>query len=156
MTRTLGTQLRHLIELLDGAVERSYENVDPSYRPRYTPVMRVLMRESESTISAIAVAAGISQPAVTQTVARMTEAGLVEVVASETDARQRIVTLTKQGKRLAPKLEQCWAATALAAKSLEKDMKVPLGAVLEQAIEALEKRSYDERIAAAREKLGGL
>lgn len=154
MTRTLGTQLRHLIELLDSAVERSYENVDPSYRPRYTPVMRVLMQDGVATISEIAQAAGISQPAVTQTVARMTEADLVSVTASETDARQRIVQLTKKGKRLAPRLAQCWEATALAAKSLEADMQVPLGRVLEDAIQALEKQSYDERIATAREALG--
>ncbi|WP_431262506.1 MarR family winged helix-turn-helix transcriptional regulator [Roseateles chitinivorans] len=155
MKRTLGTQLRHLIELLDSAVERSYEHVDASYRPRYTPVMRVLMRENSSTISEIAQAAGISQPAVTQTVSRMMEADLVSVSPSETDARQRIVQLTKKGKRLAPRLAQCWEATALAAKSLEDDMQTPLGAVLEDAIQALEKRSYDERIAAARETLGG-
>lgn len=154
MTRTLGTQLRHLIELLDSAVERSYENLDPSYRPRYTPVMRVLMQDGVATISEIAQAAGISQPAVTQTVARMTEADLVSVTASETDARQRIVQLTKKGKRLAPRLTQCWEATALAARSLEADMQVPLGRVLEDAIQALEKQSYDERIATARVALG--
>ncbi|HEY1394737.1 MarR family winged helix-turn-helix transcriptional regulator [Roseateles sp.] len=154
MTRTLGTQLRHLIELLDSAVERSYENLDPSYRPRYTPVMRVLMQDGVATISEIAQSAGISQPAVTQTVARMTEADLVSVTPSETDARQRIVQLTKKGKRLAPRLTQCWEATALAARSLEADMQVPLGRVLEDAIQALEKQSYDERIATARKALG--
>jgi DNA-binding MarR family transcriptional regulator len=129
--------------------------VDTSYRPRYTPVMRVLMRENSSTISEIAQAAGISQPAVTQTVSRMMEADLVSVSPSETDARQRIVQLTKKGKRLAPKLARCWEATALAARSLEEDLRVPLGAVLEDAIKALEQRSYDERIAAARASLDG-
>ena len=38
----LGTQLRHLIELLDGDVAQTYANAGLDYRPRFTPVMRVL------------------------------------------------------------------------------------------------------------------
>ncbi len=41
--RTLGTLLRHLIELLDGAVEQTYRDAELDYRPRYTPVLRALI-----------------------------------------------------------------------------------------------------------------
>ena len=37
MKSTQGTQLRHLIELLDGAVGAAYEAAGLDYRPRYTP-----------------------------------------------------------------------------------------------------------------------
>ena len=41
----LGTQLRHLLELLDGAVEEAYALAGMRYRPRYTPVMRALIAQ---------------------------------------------------------------------------------------------------------------
>ncbi|MBV8657694.1 MAG: MarR family transcriptional regulator [Burkholderiales bacterium] len=155
MPRTLGTQLRHLIELLDNAVERAYTDIGLNYRPRYTPVMRVLMRKGPSTVGEIAESAGITQPAVTQTVARMAEAGLVAVVPGERDARQRIIQLTPQGQALVPELERCWQATALAARSLDEDLGQPLSAVLEATIEALNRRSFAERIRDARREQSG-
>ena len=42
---TLGTLLRSLIDQLDPAVERAYEGLGLGYRPRFTPVVRIL-RES--------------------------------------------------------------------------------------------------------------
>ena len=71
MKQGLGTQLRHLIELLDGAVEASYVEAGLNYRPRYTPVMRALAANEALTIGEIAAQAGITQPAATQTVAVM-------------------------------------------------------------------------------------
>ncbi|MBV8465728.1 MAG: MarR family transcriptional regulator [Burkholderiales bacterium] len=153
MPRTLGTQLRHLIELLDGAVERAYTDIGLDYRPRYTPVMRILMRQGPATVGEIAEAAAITQPAVTQTVGRMVEAGLVSIEPGSRDARQRIVQLTPKGQALVPELERCWRATAMAAQSLDRDLEHPLGEILEATIRALEGHSFDERIRAARHTL---
>ncbi|MBV8665585.1 MAG: MarR family transcriptional regulator [Burkholderiaceae bacterium] len=153
MPRTLGTLLRHLIELLDSAVERAYTDAGLDYRPRYTPVMRVLIRQGPATIGEIAESAAITQPAVTQTIGRMTEAGLVSIVPGVRDARQRIVQLTPEGQTLVSELERCWRATALAAQSLDQDLALPLGDVLEAAILALEKHPFEERIREARRSL---
>jgi DNA-binding MarR family transcriptional regulator len=151
--RTLGTQLRHLIELLDSAVERAYTDLGLDYRPRYTPVMRVLMRQGSATVGEIAESAAITQPAVTQTISRMAEAGLVSIEPGDRDARQRIIQLTPEGQALVPKLERCWQATAMAAKSLDQDLALQLGDVLEATLMALDKRSFDDRIQQARHTL---
>ena len=108
MTRTLGTQLRHLIELLDGAVARSYDAFDLNYRPRYTPVMRVLIAMESCTIGDIAVAAKVTQPAATQTVAMMLKDGIVQSTPGEQDARQRLISLTERGRAMVPLLQRCW------------------------------------------------
>lgn len=153
MRRTLGTQLRHLIELLDGAVERSYADVGLNYRPRYTPIMRALIDKGAATVSEIADTAAISQPAVTQTIGRMVDAGIVSIETGTRDGRQRIVRLTPAGQGLVPELALCWNATAVAAQSLDRDLEQSLGAVLDAAIAALEQRSYDDRIKEARTEL---
>ncbi|MFC0133521.1 MarR family transcriptional regulator [Massilia eurypsychrophila] len=148
MKRSLGTQLRHLIELLDGAVGAAYEEAGLTYRPRYTPVMRALMQNEPATIGHIATAAGITQPAATQTIALMVKQGLVTTEAGVPDGRQKLIRLSPQGRELLPKLQQCWQATAAAAASLEAECA--LSSTIEAAIEALAARPYGERIRAAR------
>ena len=151
MKQGLGTQLRHLIELLDSAVEDAYVKAQiPGYRPRYTPVMRVLAERQPVTIGEIAEVAGITQPAATQTVALMQKNHLLIIEPGPIDARQRMVSLSEKGRQLLPQLEQCWRATKLAADSLDDDLDVPLSTSLRKAIEALKARPFGDRIHTAR------
>lgn len=153
MKPSLGTQLRHLIELLDGAVAAAYVDAGLAYRPRYTPIMRVLLQQESATIGFIADAAGISQPAATQTIALMIKDGLVAVEASATDGRQKVISLTRQGRELVLPLTVCWRATAAAAASLEAELPSSLAAVLDSAIDALSVKSFGARIREARADL---
>jgi len=151
MKQGLGTQLRHLIELLDGAVEEAYVAADlPDYRPRFTPVMRVLSLRQRVTIGEIAEQAGITQPAATQTVALMQREGLLLVETSAQDARQRVVTLSPKGVALLPRVAACWRATKQAADNLDAELDMPLSQCLAQALAALATRSFGERIREAR------
>ncbi|PTL85029.1 MarR family winged helix-turn-helix transcriptional regulator [Vitiosangium sp. GDMCC 1.1324] len=153
MHRGLGTQLRHLIDLLDGAVGQAYEAEGLPYRPRYTPVIRTLMQREPLTIGQIAEASGITQPAVTQTLALMVKEGLVSSEPGPVDGRQRLIRLTDAGRELLPRLQMHWQATASAAASLDAELPMPLSRILESAIEALEAKSFGERIAEARARL---
>lgn len=153
MKATHGTQLRHLIELLDGAVSAAYDHAGLKYRPRYTPVMRSLMASEPATLGFIAEAAGITQPAATQTIALMRKDGLVSVEAGLEDGRQKLIRLTAQGRALIPALQRCWQATAQASAALEAELPHSLSAVLESTIAALAAKSFDQRIAEARARL---
>ena len=148
---TLGTLLRHLIEKLDGAVEHGYAQSGLDYRPRYTPVVRALMTSGPASIRAISRSAGITHSAVSQTVAQMMERGLVQFEPGD-DARERIVALTARARAMVPKLEQHWQATNAAARMLDTELSVPLSDLLREAIDALERSSFSERIATAAAK----
>lgn len=152
MKQGLGTQLRHLIELLDGAVQQAYAEAGLDYRPRYTPVMRVLAQQRSATIGQLAEIAGITQPAATQTVALMKKEGLLQVAASDDDGRQRVVRLSAKGEAMLPQLQACWKATKQAADSLDAQLAMPLSACLAQAIAVLGQRSFGERIRDAGKK----
>jgi DNA-binding MarR family transcriptional regulator len=145
MRQTLGTQLRHLIELLDGAVARKYADLGISYRPRYTPVLRALIAGKPRTVGEIATAAGITQPAATQTVSLMIKHKLIEEASSD-DGRKKLLQLTKHGVSLLPQLQQAWVATARAAASLDEELPAPLSEVLGAALKALAQKSFEERI----------
>ena len=155
MRRGLGTQLRHLLERLDGAVSDSYEEAGLDYRPRYTPVMRALIELDPSTIGQIAEMAGISQPAATQTVSLMIKDGLVSAQPGKTDARQRMIRLTAKGRNLLPQLQACWQATTAAGDTLDAELPTPLSRVIEHAITALEAKPFGQRIREARNAYPG-
>jgi len=150
MRQGLGTQLRHLIDLLDGAVSAAYEEAGIDYRPRYTPVMRALEGGEPHTVSQIAEAAGITQPAATQTVALMIKEGLLESSPGVRDARQKVVRLSARGQALLPQLHLCWQAARAAADSLDGDMPYPLSDALAAAIAALQQQPFGARIRNAR------
>lgn len=150
MNQGLGTQLRHLVELLDGAVADAYVREGLSYRPRYTPIMRALIASEPHTISEIAKAAGITQPAATQSVALMIRDGLVSSTPGAADARQRAIRLTEAARELLPRLQLCWRATTTAAASFDAELRYPLSQLLTEAITALERVSFAERLAEAR------
>lgn len=144
-TATLGTLLRHLIELLDGAVEQGYRDAGLAYRPRYTPIVRVLKRHGPSSIREIADRAGITHSAASQTVAHMARNGLVDVSTGD-DARERVAALSPAAHEIMPAVERRWQATEATARELEAELGVPLAEVIRNAIRALDRKPFDERI----------
>lgn len=153
MKRTLGTTLRHLIELLDSSVEQVYSDFGLDYKPRFTPIMRMLSKNEFASISELAKEAGITQPAATQTVQAMAKKGLVIISVSKKDSRQKHISLSAKGKAMMGQLEKCWAATAVAAETLDNELQIPLSLIAEEAIEALEKQSFLARIKQAHQQL---
>lgn len=145
---TLGTRLRHLLELLDGAVEQAYTDAGLAYRPRYTPVMRVLIELGGASIRTIAERARVTHSAASQTVAQMVERGLV-TLAPGSDGRERIASLTSAARAIVPALERQWAATNAAARALDDELTHPLIEIVNEAIAALERVPFSARIAAA-------
>jgi DNA-binding MarR family transcriptional regulator len=145
---TLGTLVRHLLEQLDGDLEAVYIASGLEWRPRFTPVLRVLMRHGPASIKVLAQEMGISHSAASQTVAQMAKQRLVALKPG-TDARERIVVLTAKARNMVPALQRQWAATNAAATQLDAELSVPLSAVLSEAIAALNQRPFAARIAAA-------
>jgi DNA-binding MarR family transcriptional regulator len=145
-TRGLGTRLRHLIDLLDGDITAVYRECGLSaYRPRFTPVIRALLALGRAPITAIAAHAGLTHSAVSQTVAEMRRGKLVTSVKGK-DGRVRTIALAPAGERLLPRLEAQWEATNEAAASLDRELTIPLSTIVDEAIAALERQPFRERV----------
>jgi DNA-binding MarR family transcriptional regulator len=97
---------------------------------------------------AISRSAGITHSAVSQTVGQMIERGLVKLEPGS-DGRERIVALTPAAKAMIPKLQQHWQATNTAAERLDSELSMPLSNLLREAIAALDRTSFAERVGAA-------
>jgi len=141
----LGTRLRHLIDLLDQGVDSAYFAAGLEYRARFTPAVRVLLTIKRPSIRRIAMEAGITHSAASQTVAQMERFGLIRFE-DGADKRERLVVATDQLHAMIPQLKEVWAATAQGARLLDKELGVNLQAVVEKAIDCLVERSFADRI----------
>ena len=141
--------MRALIERLDTEVEAAYAAANLDWKPRFTPVLRAITALGPTSLKAIAEVAGVSHSAVSQTVSQMVRDGLV-TLAPGADARERIVVPTPKVEAMIPALERQWAATNAAADQLDAELSVPLSPLLKEAMAALDRKPFGERIAAAR------
>jgi DNA-binding MarR family transcriptional regulator len=142
----LGTLLRHVHDLMDGAIAEFYaERGMPEYRPRFSPYVRTLVSEGPLAIRDLAEAVGVTHSAASQTVIQMRRCDLVTLERGA-DARHRIVHLTAKARAALPLIEAEWAATEAAVRELDAELPVPLGEVLRATVEALESRSLRARI----------
>lgn len=142
---SLGTELRRLIELLDGDLEKQYRAIGLEYRPRFTPIVRALESRGPTSIKSIAGQSGLSHSAVSQTVAQMVKFGLLALKPGG-DGRERIVEPTMVLTQMLPALHAQWAATKRAAGKLETELSASLLQTISEAICALHRRSFTDRI----------
>jgi DNA-binding MarR family transcriptional regulator len=142
----LGSKLRQLITRLDGDVQQLYGEMRVSFRPRFYPVVRLLLRESQN-VNSITAQVGVSQPAITQTLSEMKKVGLITTKPGR-DRRNQIIRLTSKGQSLAERLQPVWSATDRAAAGLDADLTARLSAIVDEALAALDKKPFRDRIRA--------
>lgn len=142
----LGTLMRHVHELMDDAIADVYVRHGlPEYRPRFSPVVRTLVADGPMSIRDLARAVGVTHSAASQTVVQMRRSGFVSLEPGA-DARHRIVHLTDKARAALPLIEAEWEATGRAMRELDDELPVPLQQMLERTLEALERRSFPERM----------
>jgi DNA-binding MarR family transcriptional regulator len=141
-----GTQMRHVLELLDGDVAKFDADLGlGDYRPRFSPVVRALVALGPSSIRDLARAISVTHSAASQTVAQMARRGLV-TLETGADARQRIVHLTARTEAMLPTIEAEWAVTEAAVRELEAELPFPLSETLAAILRAVERRSLRQRL----------
>lgn len=143
--RGLGTLLRAITARLDGDVQTLYDEAGVDFRPRFFPLVQVMVEHGVRTIGQLADAAGVSQPAITQTVAEMAKLKLVETARGK-DGRERQISLSTNGMRLAERLQPLWTATREATAELDRELPHSLPAVLRSTLQALDRKPFKDRI----------
>jgi DNA-binding MarR family transcriptional regulator len=141
----LGTRLRKLVEALDGDVQQLYDELGSAFRPRFFPIVQKLRRDGPAGVSEIAGAAGVSQPAATQTLREMETAGLIAFEIGA-DRRKRLAAISAEGERRAAALDPVWKAVEQAHAALEAELGNRLSTVVDQALAALDREPFAARI----------
>lgn len=139
--------LRLLLAQIDQEIATLYEDAGiTGVRTRFVgPIIQLSRRES-MTIQELAAAVEVTHSAMSQTVAAMRRAGLVEGAAGA-DGRTRRVRLTGRSRDLLPFLEAEWRATEASIQELDAEIPYPLARVVDDLRAALAARPFRQRLA---------
>ncbi|WP_431925975.1 MarR family winged helix-turn-helix transcriptional regulator [Nonomuraea jabiensis] len=145
--QSLWRPLRLLQALMDADIARIYaeERID-GLKPSYVMELLRLHARGPMTITELAESVDRTHSALSQKVAAMREAGWVETVAGD-DARTKKVTLTDHARGVVGRLAAEWRATEAALADLEAELPYPLSRVVTDIEQALERKSFHDRIA---------
>jgi DNA-binding MarR family transcriptional regulator len=137
--------MKRIGERLQAETQRLIGDHAPGVQAGQHPFLAALDRHGALTVGELAGALGITQPGVTRTVARLAALGLVEASPARGDQRQKVVTLTREGRRLvAIAKAEVWPRIERAVADLCRDLDGPL---LDQ-LGAIEDRLAAEPLAA--------
>ena len=106
-----------------------------------------LLELGETTVSALAVALGMSLPSVSQMVDRLHRLGLVTRVELPSDRRKKQVNLTVAGHQLLDRLREARSMEfEIGTISLPASLRVELAELLSRALAELEQRTVAELV----------
>jgi DNA-binding MarR family transcriptional regulator len=124
---TLGTRMKRIGERLQADTQRIMDDLGAPLQASQYPFLAAIDRLGPLTIGELADAIGITQPGATRTVAQLVELGMLESEQARDDQRRRIVSLTKEGKRLvATAKRDVWPRIREAVADLCADLDGPL------------------------------
>jgi DNA-binding MarR family transcriptional regulator len=144
--------LRLLQAAMDAEIARIYADAKISgLKPSFVMELLRLHARGPMTITELARSVQRTHSATSQKVAAMRAAGWVRTTAGS-DARSKKVTLTAKARRVTGRLAAEWRATEAAVADIEAEIPYPLSRVVTDIEEALQRKSFHDRIA---EKLAG-
>lgn len=138
--------LRQLLDAMDNDIARIYEEAKiEGLKPSYVMELIRLHLHGPMTIKELAESVERTHSALSQKVAGMRKAGLVTTVAGA-DARSKQVELTDRARSIIDRLAAEWRATEAAVAELEAEIPCALTAVVRDIEEALQRKSFHDRI----------
>jgi DNA-binding MarR family transcriptional regulator len=157
---SLWRPLRLLMQRMDDEIARVYEEMPDAEGLRTSWVFEILRLDAEGpmTIRQLADSVGRTHSALSQKVAAMGTAGLVETRVGR-DGRMREVHLTDRARALVGRMRAEWQATEQVLAELEAETPYPLSQSVRDLEAALERKSFytrlSERLASDGQQQGG-
>ncbi|KAA0700525.1 MarR family transcriptional regulator [Neorhizobium sp. P12A] len=123
----LGSRFRRIGERLQADTQAIIEEFGVTIQAGQYPFLGAIDRAGPLTIGELAESVGITQPGATRTLGQLTDAGLVEVRASEEDQRRKLVSLTDKGRALVERSRRdIWPVIEAAVRDLCGELSGPL------------------------------
>ena len=141
--------MRDIHERMDDGIAEVYAELGiVGVRPRFS-VAIMFLEGGPLSIRELAREVSVTHSAMSQTIAAMRKHGLVRS-APGADARSRMIELTPAGRQLVVPLRNEWYSTEEVLADIDSEVSVPLGQLIAELRDALERRPFAERL---REKL---
>ncbi|MDE6486549.1 MAG: bifunctional helix-turn-helix transcriptional regulator/GNAT family N-acetyltransferase [Muribaculaceae bacterium] len=103
---SLGSRLRWLSDMVTRDAGEIYKIYGLDIKPKWFPVLYMLFKGTDNSVTGIAKSIGQTHPSVSNLVKELTAAGLTEESKSGDDRRTTLVRLSAKGRKLEPQLMQ--------------------------------------------------
>lgn len=123
-----------------------YDALEINFDPYLFPIFKLIIEVNGITTTHIQEALKYTQPAITQSVKKLTNLGYVTSTADERDGRKKIIRLTSKGKNIHKRLVPIWKVIETEVKILTQIKTNSLVEVLEKIELALQEKSLNKRI----------
>jgi DNA-binding MarR family transcriptional regulator len=146
-TESLWRPLRLLMQRMDDEIARVYDGIPDAESLRPSWVFEILRLDAQGpmTIRQLADSVGRTHSALSQKVAAMARAGLVETRVGR-DGRMREVHLTDRARALVGRMRAEWQATERVLAELEAETPYALSQAVRDLEQALEHKSFYARL----------
>jgi DNA-binding MarR family transcriptional regulator len=145
--RSMWRPVFRLLHDMDDEIARVYaDNGIADLKTNWVPVILKLHARGPMTIADLARSLDNTHSAMSQKVAAMRDKGWLTTEPG-TDARSKLVHLTKKAEQIADKLAAEWNATETSLEELEAELPYPLTRVAADIKQALARASFHQRIA---------
>ena len=139
----LSTRLMRLSENIRTDITRIYKEHGIEFESKWFPVFFVLIKKAPVSVIELANEIGYAHPSVTALVKEMEKKKLIIGVASKTDKRKRLLSLTEKGKHLQKGLEPLWKDILKVAKKITDNKNNLLKALVETESHLSENSFYE-------------
>ncbi len=139
---SFGSRLRRLSDKIMRQASRVYQSYGLDFEPKWFPLFYLLSQQNEMGIMEIADCLGITHPAVIQIAKELEKKQWVKSGKSKTDARKRILILTKKGQELLPQLREIWEKIRQVNESLIQSHQHNLLVAMDEMETALNEKEY--------------
>ena len=142
----LGSRMKRLGERLQADVLRFIEAAGLPIQPSQYPILAALDLTGPMTVGDMVAITGVSQPAVTRSLGRLVELGLVAISRAHKDQRHKTATLTDAGHAaIARSKQEIWPAIDGAVAAMCGELSGPLLTQLDRLEDMLAAMPLDRR-----------
>ena len=103
-------RVKRLSDALSVGIKELYQLNDIDLEPSWHLVLLYLKQQASATMTEIAEALRLSQPAMTKMIHRMMAKGYLEAVREDSDGRKKNIMLTAKARERLPVFERIWTA----------------------------------------------
>jgi DNA-binding MarR family transcriptional regulator len=137
-------RLKRLSDTVSGSIRDLYKARGVDIEPGWHLVFLVLQERRQCTMTDLADAFRLSQPAITRMIGKMAKRGYLEVDRDQRDSRKKRIRLSRKARTRLPEFEKIWDAGQKAVRELFKS-NMEFLQCLEKLEAEMEERSFEQR-----------
>ncbi len=142
----LGSRLKRTSDYLMKETQLAYDHFGIDFDPYLFPVFKLVSQKEGITNTEIYNAVGLTQPAITQSLNKLSKKELITSTSDQMDRRKKIIVLSKKGEQLLKQLIPIWEVIDSVIKEFTTQTSTSLVSHINQLELRLREKSFSKTV----------